>query len=265
MIYLFDCDGTLISGNRVIPGAIECVRDLCARGNTVMAITNSSSSTSEQKRQFLNSIGFNFTDGHVHTALTATILYCMSLGLTRVFVVGCDTLKSELQKANIVVVDTGDPLDQEVQAVVIGISASVNVADLVMAQHYVEHVCTTVIACNPDQYYPTEEGFCPGAGSIVSLVLSPFPNVKPFVTGKPSRSFIPELSATAGMVNIVMVGDNPKTDMLFGSAIGAIRVLVETGVYSVINNELSYADYIIPSVSKLSDRALQDSLNQFRC
>ena len=67
-LYLFDLDGTLILGNRVIDGAIEAINKIREQGKKLVIFTNNSSRTRMQYVEKLAKLGIAVTEEEIVTA-----------------------------------------------------------------------------------------------------------------------------------------------------------------------------------------------------
>jgi len=89
---------------------------------------------------------------------------------------------------------------------------------------------------NPDRQLPVAGGILPGAGSIAAA-LEAASGVRPTVIGKPSPILMNFALARAGVAaeDAWVVGDNPRTDIAAGLAVGSRTVLVLTGLCTIEN------------------------------
>jgi HAD superfamily hydrolase (TIGR01450 family) len=240
--YIFDCDGTLVTGSNVIPGAIETLQQLRNIGKEVILASNSSSETVQDKIQSLNELGFTFEQKNVFTALSSTISYCQNADHKFVFVVGSEKLKQGLRDVGIYVATTNDELDCAVEAVVIGLCEITTMADIHRAQNYLQHVTNNVVVCNADEVYRSEEGIQTDVGVIAELIMGPFYMAERVIIGKPSTIMFGDiLSVFPGVIpsRTIMIGDDQETDIGFGLNNNLFTVLVGTGVY---DDETDYSD-----------------------
>jgi NagD protein len=70
--YLIDMDGVLVRGNVPIPGAIEFLERLTARGAKFLILTNNSIYTPRDLQLRLQRIGLDVPDGRIYTSALAT-------------------------------------------------------------------------------------------------------------------------------------------------------------------------------------------------
>ena len=88
------------------------------------------------------------------------------------------------------------------------------------------------IATNQDPTFPTEDGFLPGAGTIVAAISTAVGRKPDIVVGKPHPLAMKITLETAGCdaSEVVMVGDRLDTDIQVGRQAGVFSVLVLSGV-----------------------------------
>ena len=267
-VVIFDCDGVLWRGTEVIPGAIETVESLMARGIAVFFITNNSTRSRAMYTSKFASKGFpNVKETQILSASYAAAAYLSGElygpegkgegeETKAVYVVGEVGIMDELRLAGF------DPLggpdqdaltmaeleaytpDPRVAAVVVGADTAFSytkgaVAMQYLARGYVngEGKTPVFVASNPDTSFPTMGNFLPGAGMAVAAVTA-VAGRDPVVVGKPSSFLLDdvlarvenELGAKIDKSEILMVGDRLDTDILFGRAGGISTLLVMSGV-----------------------------------
>ncbi|MDB5562430.1 MAG: phosphotransferase, partial [Hyphomicrobiales bacterium] len=88
-----------------------------------------------------------------------------------------------------------------------------------------------LIGTNPDLLLPSEDGFEPGAGTLVGAVAAASGQAALFV-GKPEPHMIAAALQRLGTdpQRTVMIGDQVATDILAGQRAGLFSILVTTGV-----------------------------------
>ena len=92
----------------------------------------------------------------------------------------------------------------------------------------------TFVGTNADSNLPNEKGLTPGAGSLIKLVeyATTVGGVKPIMIGKPETLIMELALKRSGLKSdqVVMVGDNYRTDILAGIHSQMDTLLVYTGV-----------------------------------
>jgi HAD superfamily hydrolase (TIGR01450 family) len=221
---LFDLDGTLFRGSKVIPGAPEAVDAAHRAGNRVRYITNNASRSPAEVAGHLTDLGIPARAAEVSTSAqagAAVLAGKLDAGAT-VLVVGSPGLVAELEAVGLRAVrEAGD----EVVAVVQGLSKDTSWRDLAEA-------CLAIragalwVACNVDPMLPTERGLLPGNGSLVAA-LRTATGAEPVVAGKPATPLFVE--ATRGAEKALVVGDRLDTDIAGAINAGLDSLLVLSG------------------------------------
>jgi 4-nitrophenyl phosphatase len=225
-----DMDGVLYRGDTPLPGVIETLNTLHARGIKVAYLTNNASRHREELVAKMVQLGVPCTiDQMWGSAYTTARYLAQEAPGARVFVVGTASLSRELQEAGLTVVSTHAGATH----VVAGLDWGLTYEKLRQA-HYAICNGATFIATNLDATYPdTVSTTTPGGGAIVA-VLRTSTGVEPLVMGKPQTLGIAQIAASWGVgpQEMVAVGDRLDTDIAAAKAFGCLAVLVLTGISS---------------------------------
>ncbi len=253
-VVLCDLDGVVWLAHQPIPGSVEAISALRARGIRVLFVTNNSFSTVEQQEAALHSIGIPATGDVVTSAMSAAT--ALTPGW-RVLVCGGDGLIEETQKAGaIAVVPYRDnDLSGTFDAVVVGLHREFNFDVLSVALTAVLNGAQ-LIGSNEDPTYPTPTGRLPGGGAILAAITKAS-GVVPLVTGKPHHpmaGLVKQMCPGVSVTNMLMVGDMEDTDGAFAQTLGCPFGLVLSGVTQSAHGSL--AAYVEPSLSHLVERLL---------
>lgn len=224
---LFDLDGTVYHGTRVIPGAPETVRAAREHGTPVRFVTNNASKAPDEVVAHLTGLGMPAETDEVHTSAQAGVqLLAERLHPgAEVLVVGTRALADEVARAGLKPVRKNAG---SVQAVVQGHSPDNTWAALAEA-------CLAIragalwVACNVDATLPSERGLLPGNGSMVAA-LRTATDVVPLVAGKPQPLLFETAARSAGANRPLVVGDRLDTDIAGAVAAGIDSLVVLTGV-----------------------------------
>jgi len=224
---LFDLDGTVYHGARVIPGAPETVRAAREHGTPVRFVTNNASKAPDEVVAHLTGLGMPADVDEVHTSAQAGVVLLkdrLEAG-AEVLVVGTESLAAEVTGAGLKPVrENGD----DVRAVVQGHSPDNTWAALAEA-------CLAIragalwVACNVDATLPSERGLLPGNGSMVAA-LRTATDVEPLVAGKPQPLLFETAARSAGAERPLVVGDRLDTDIAGAVAAGVDSLVVLSGV-----------------------------------
>lgn len=233
---LFDCDGVIWHGEKAITGAAKVVSSLIQHGKNVVFVTNNSTRPRENYVHKFCRLGF--TDVMLDQIFSSS--YCSALYLRdvvkicgRVFVIGCDGLRRELQEAGIPCVEEADDPDATIY-------------DCALAPDV-----KAVLVGHDDKLT-----FLKLAKASLTAALEVASGRKATVIGKPSRFMFECISSQFRGVDpaqCLMVGDRLETDMLFGSNCGLDTMLTLTGVSQIeeaqeySNSELTTNQSLVPN------------------
>lgn len=232
---LCDLDGVVWLAHQPIAGSVEAVAELRRSGRRVIFVTNNSAATSAQHEQALADVGIAAHGDVVSSAMAVTALIAPG---TRVLVAAGPGVVEALERAGAdVVVNSGVPLPEAVDAVVVGMHRDFDYRRLAVAADAARR-CARLIGTNTDSTYPTPQGLLPGGGSILAAV-AVASGVDPVIAGKPHQplatlvqSMLAGRHDTLDPARVLMVGDRPETDGRFAALLGCRFALVRSGVNS---------------------------------
>ena len=104
---LFDLDGTIYYGSKLIDGADQVVDAFRRQGKEIFFLTNNSTKTRSQIHDKLLKMGLSCNEDEVYTSGYATGLYIKKQEYKDVYVFGTQALKSEFEKMGIRVTNQG--------------------------------------------------------------------------------------------------------------------------------------------------------------
>ncbi|KAG7096027.1 hypothetical protein E1B28_006709 [Marasmius oreades] len=272
--WMFDCDGVLWQGERLIPGATEVLRMLREKRKKVIFVTNNATKSRKNYKVKFDQLGVEAHVDEIYGSAYATAVYISSvLKLpkdNKVYVIGQSGLEDELRDEGISFLGGTDPQDcttttpfslssftpdPSVAAVICGLDTSITYTKLSKAFKYLTlNPACHFIATNQDSTYPSADGLLPGAGAI-SAPLRYALGKDPLVVGKPAKTMLDCIKAKVHFdpKRTIMVGDRLNTDILFGQAGGLATLLVLTGI--TLESEISgpnpspiVPDYITNSI-----------------
>jgi len=226
--FVFDLDGCIYVGKRIIHGALEVIERLKQLDKKILFATNNATKTPEEFASKLRSFGIKASSNDVFTSATATAMYLLKeFGRCKVYPVGGKGLTNELRKQGHRVVGLGNV--DKADTVVVCLDLQFSYKKLHAASNAIL-AGRRFIATNVDPVVPVENGFMPGAGSIVSALITAT-NREPYVVGKPSNSMFDMIFRKLGVSSskTVIVGDRLDTDIRGGNSSGAFTILVLSG------------------------------------
>ena len=215
MNFLLDLDGTLYSGDRVLPHAPEFIEYLKAKGYGYIALTNCPSKTQKQVSNKLVNMGIDISPEQVLTSGMATAkVLNNNFSISSAYVLGTAPLKMELEKQGIVI------REQSVKAVVIGYDTGLTYDSLTLAAH-LARMGAMLFATNIDNSIPHGGRRIPHTGAMAKAV--EFAAEKECIyIGKPQTYMfdIAHAMLRGDKSSYVMVGDRLDTDILFAKNCG---------------------------------------------
>lgn len=225
--WLFDLDGTVYRGERLVPGADTTLARLRAAGRRVAFLSNKPLCTRADYAEKLTRLGVpTATDDVINSSLVlARHLRGLDAGAP-VFVIGEPPLIDELRAHGFEV-----RADARVRWVVIAFDRTFDYAKLDTALQAVRGGAR-LIATNPDRTCPTEEGEIPDCAGMIAAVEAVTGQRVEVVVGKPSPIILEVALERLGVppAECVVVGDRIETDILMGKRGGLATVLVLTGI-----------------------------------
>lgn len=249
--YIFDLDGTIYVGNRLIDGAREVIAQLQSAGKRVLFLTNKTIVSREKYVEKLNGFGINVGLEHILSPTLITIHYLHEHHRgARLYVIGEQLIKDELKAAGFAVARS----PAETDVVVISWDRDFHYRHLDFAYQAIKNGAVT-IATNPDRTCPVEGGDVPDCGGMIGAIEGTTGKKVDHIIGKPST-----LTAKMALKMLklrqeecVMVGDRIETDILMGKRAGIRTALVLTGITRKEDIEHSpvQPDFVLSSVKEL--------------
>ncbi|XP_078170823.1 2-phosphoglycolate phosphatase 2 [Carex rostrata] len=249
-VFIFDCDGVIWKGDKLIEGVSEALHTLRSLGKRFVFVTNNSRKSRKQYAKKFSKLGMEIDEGEIFTSSFAAAMYLKLNNFPtdkKVYVVGEEGIKEELKLVGYESI--GGPEDgrksiqlessfffdhdRSVGAVVVGLDQHFNYYKLQYATLCIrENPGCLFIATNCDSSGNlTSLQEWPGAGCMVSAV-SCSTQQEPVVVGKPS-TFLMKFLLERFKIDVsrmCMVGDRLDTDILFGQNTGCKTLLVLSGV-----------------------------------
>ncbi|XP_044461917.1 phosphoglycolate phosphatase 2 isoform X2 [Mangifera indica] len=253
--FLFDCDGVIWKGDKLIDGVPQTLDMLRSKGKKLIFVTNNSTKSRRQYADKFHSLGLSVAEDEIFSSSFAASMYLKVNNFSpekKVYVIGGDGILEELHLAGytglggsyIILQEDGDKRaqlksdylfqhDKSVGAVVVGLDPNINYYKLQYATLCIrENPGCLFIATNRDAVgHMTDLQEWPGAGCMVAAMCGSTER-EPIVVGKPS-TFMMEFLLKKFQIDtsrMCMVGDRLDTDILFGQNAGCRTLLVLSGV-----------------------------------
>jgi 4-nitrophenyl phosphatase len=222
--FVFDLDGTIWEGPRLLPGATELVADLRAAGIGVMFASNCSRYGAGVLRDRLAGMGIDAAMAEVVSAFDLVGAEIRRrLGPLPVLAVGTDELVEVLLASG----HTHVPFKnwQQARAVVVGVDPDFSYDRLRAAARAVASGAA-FFAINLDARFPVGPGlFDPGCGSLTEAIAIAG-GARPAAIGKPEGALFQVAIARIGCApnQAAMVGDSTASDITGGRAAGMFTI-----------------------------------------
>ncbi len=249
--YLFDLDGTVYRGEKLLPGASKTIAALRDRGRRLLFVSNKPLHSRRHYAQKLTKLGIPTSEEHVLSSsyVLARCLATRSPG-ARVFAIGEPPLVEELRNAGLELCD--DPA--RTQYVIAAFDRTLTYAKLNTAFQALR-AGAHFVATNADRTCPIEGGEIPDAAAVIAALESTAEKKVEHVFGKPSPEVIhvalERLRVPA--TRCVMVGDRLETDMIMAKQNELVAVLTLTGVTtpSMLKAASLQPDYVVGDLREL--------------
>ena len=224
---LFDLDGVLYLGPDPVPGAVDAVAALGARGVRTLYVTNNAARSDEVVAAHLSALGFAASVDDVMSSAQATqqvVRESLAAG-SPVLVVGTANLVAHVEAAGMRPVTSAD---EAPVAVVIGYNPNLAWPELDEAAFALQRGARW-IATNPDLTRPTDRGIVPGLGTMIAALHTATGRQPDVIVGKPYQPLMEAAVRRSGARRPVFVGDRIDTDIMGAHTIGIDSFMVFTG------------------------------------
>jgi arabinose operon protein AraL len=248
--WLFDLDGTIYLGERLIPGADAAIAALRAAGRRVAFLSNKPLQTRAEYAAKLTRLGVPAApDDVINSSLVlARYLRDRDPGAP-VFVIGEPPMLDEMRAHGFEVRP-----DERVRWVVIAFDRTFDYAKLNVALQAVKQGAR-LIATNPDRTCPVEGGEIPDCAGMIAAVEAVTDKKVEAIVGKPSPIILEIALAALGVParDAAIVGDRIETDIVMGRRLGLGTVLVLSGVTRADDPRIAAVapDHVVGSVRDL--------------
>ncbi|KAH9934198.1 2-phosphoglycolate phosphatase [Fomitopsis serialis] len=262
--WLFDCDGVLWQGDRLVEGVPEVLNLLRTHKKRILFVTNNATKSRKSYKKKFDQLGLEARVDEVFGSAYASAVYISTVMKMpkhkKVYVVGMKGLEEELEEEGIQHLGGTDPADNTLAEFHLkDFQPDPDVGALSKAFTYLRRNPGCVfLATNIDSTYPSADGLLPGAGSI-SAPLACALGREPLSIGKPAETMMDCIKAKYQFdpARAIMVGDRLNTDIEFGNRGGLSTLLVLTG----ITHE---SEVVGPSASTTIPTYLTNSIGDLR-
>jgi len=248
--WLFDLDGTIYLGERLIPGADAAIAALRAAGRRVAFLSNKPLQTRAEYAAKLTRLGVPAAPADVINSSLVLARYLRDRDPgAPVFVIGEPPMLDEMRAHGFEVRP-----DERVRWVVIAFDRTFDYAKLNVALQAVKQGAR-LIATNPDRTCPVEGGEIPDCAGMIAAVEAVTDKKVEAIVGKPSPIILEVALAALGVParDAAIVGDRIETDIVMGRRLGLGTVLVLSGVTRADDPRIAAVapDHVVRSVREL--------------
>lgn len=236
--FIFDMDGTIAlgdaasGGHRALPGAVDLLKHLRARGIPFRVFTNGTAKPPAAYAASLRAAGFDLADEEMMTPSVSAAIWLEENGLHRVRVLGDPGVDQPLVDRGLAVLKPQDK--GAVDAVYSAWFRGFTYPDLEMACQSVWDGARLTTASHVP-FFATATGRGIGSSFAINKMISSLTGKRAKILGKPSRAaFDTALRAMnlprSAAADVVVVGDDPQLEMAMARTVGAVGVAMTTGI-----------------------------------
>lgn len=251
--FIFDLDGTLYLGDRLVDGAAASLQALRDADKRVAFVSNKPIGSRDEYASKLNRLGISCSTDEV---LNSSLVVARYLQRKRpgcvCFPVAEKPVFDDLADHGLQISE--DP--EEIEVVVISFDRTFDYRKLNIAYRASLHGAD-LIATNPDRTCPMPGYNLPDAACMIAAIEACTERTVQPIVGKPSSIMLEEAMAICRLQpeECMMLGDRPETDITMARNAGMTSTLVLTGVVTAdkLDGLPIEPDYVIQSVATLKD------------
>ncbi len=247
--FIFDLDGTVYLGERLLPGAERVIRLLREGGKKVVFLSNKPLYTREDYAAKLTRLGIPTEPAEVVNSTFVLIRYLGKVAPgAKVFVMGELPFVAEMARAGFRL--TEHP--EEIEYVVAAFDRTFDYRKYNIAFQAIRKGAH-FIATNPDRTCPVEGGELPDCAGVIAALEAVTLKKVEVIVGKPSPITVQVALEVMGLAaaECLLIGDRLETDIRMGLESGMKTALVMTGVTDAKMLEASPVrpDYTFASIA----------------
>ena len=259
-VILFDAYGVLLHSRGPLPGAAELIARLNETGKPYYVLTNDASSLPESSAERYQSYGLAIESRRIITSGSLIADHFAAHGLqgAACAVIGPQDSVRYVEQAGGDVVGLDDPFE----VLVIGDQSGLmhrdtaNTALSTLLSLLDRGKDVHLVLPNPDLAYPTGRGLSFASGSLAlmfeAVLELRFPgreDLRFHRLGKPGAPMFEEAWRRSGTKEMIMIGDQPVTDIRGARNFGIASALVSTGIADTSNSySCDRPDYLLHSL-----------------
>jgi NagD protein len=249
--YIFDLDGTVYLGDRLLPAAGETITALRLQGKRTLFLSNNPTRTRQEYAAKLTTLGLPTPAGDVVNSSSVMVHFLQKrMPGARLFVVGEESLHHELRLAGFPLSDTA----AGVEAVIASFDRTFAYWKLQVAFDAIRGGAR-FFATNADRYCPVPGGGQPDAAAMIAAIEACTGTRVEAVVGKPNETMVEAVLhlLESPIEGCLIIGDRLETDVLLGLNAGMAAALVLTGATdesSAASSEIE-PTYVINNLAEL--------------
>ena len=246
---LFDLDGVIYQGDRLICGAVSALAALNNADIPHRFITNTTRRTKTGLISHLRKMGLKTSPENVFTAPLATVEYCKNKGFKRISLIVPDPkMKKDFSCFDLV--------DDSPEVIVLGDMGALFNFELLNKIFKATMNGSQIVSMHKNRYWMAADGLKMDLGAFVSA-LEYASGKSATIIGKPDPNIFMLATKEWNCPNssIYMVGDDIEADICGAHNAGMGSILVKTGKFreDVLRRSKIKPDFIIDSIAQLPD------------
>jgi len=254
--FIFDLDGTVYIGDKLITDADRVIQLIRERGRKVVFLSNKPIQTREDYASKLTRLGIPARpDEVINSTLVMTEYLKKNAPRARLFVVGEIPFIEELKRADFQITD--EP--KEIEYVVVAFDRTFDYRKLDIAFQAIK-LGAHFVATNPDRTCPVEGGEIPDCAGMIAAIEAVTGKKVEIVVGKPSPIMIQVALDALGLkpADCILIGDRLETDIKMGKESGIATGIVLTGVtdekmLEAVKHTSGQPDFVFQSIADVEN------------
>ena len=243
---LFDLDGVLYVGSKVIDGAVNAVSQVKNLGYRCRFITNTSTLSNASIHAKLITMGFDIDVNEIISAPRAALIYLQQFSDPVCHLLLADDVKRDFEQFR--------QSDNEADFVIVGDIGDAWSYALLNQVFNLLLNGAQLIAIHKNRFWQTEQGLQMDIGGFITA-LEYVSQKQAKIIGKPSPDFFKSALVEMGLTSdqVAIIGDDIDSDIGGGQKAGLAGILVQTGKYrqNYTDNSSVKPDLLLASIADL--------------
>ncbi|HBM15216.1 MAG TPA: hypothetical protein DD381_02555 [Lentisphaeria bacterium] len=264
-LFIFDLDGVIYEGSKPIANAIQSLCKLHELGKKIAFFTNNATQSPKTFALKVSAMGYKCSEEQIFTSasICGSALSLEYPKESKAFIIGENGLSASLSSNGFKVINDDFSFDEIIEnkniissMVIVGLDRDVSYKKFAAATQLIARGAH-FYASNTDATLPEVHGLLPGAGSLVSFMMTATGKEPLHVFGKPHPEGIYQIlkKYITARNKAVMIGDRINTDIMSGKNANINTALALTGVMTAANlvdtPHEKFPDWILPDLSAL--------------